>query len=173
MKVMTEKIKVGVTGTVQGFVQEGESEQDARCRLVLEAEMRGNEGIARVYLNMNEGQEEDAATRLLRLIVQDLPSNKDWLDPAVEREARALLAEHDRAKAVQGESEETVCCPDCHVQFTVEEARESFAERFCSHGVPKTGRCAVCVNEGVYTCAQPKNINFADPSNGVVFGKKS
>jgi hypothetical protein len=31
------------------------------------------------------------AERLLRAIINDLPQNRDWLDPLLEREARALL----------------------------------------------------------------------------------
>ena len=40
---------------------------------------------------MSVEAERDRAMWLLRQILTDLPTSRDWLDPAVEREARALI----------------------------------------------------------------------------------
>jgi hypothetical protein len=34
---------------------------------------------------------KNAALTVLRLIIEDLPTNRDWLDPTLERRARALV----------------------------------------------------------------------------------
>lgn len=42
-------------------------------------------------LAMTTGSRESDLNRVLKQILQDLPQKRDWLDPALEREARALI----------------------------------------------------------------------------------
>lgn len=51
---MKDKIEIPVTGVVMGFPYDDEGEKDARARLVLDAEMHGNEGKARIHLSVTK-----------------------------------------------------------------------------------------------------------------------
>jgi len=52
---MKNKVEVKVTGVVQGFVKDNETEDNAKARLVLEAEMLANDkGTVRLHLSMEE-----------------------------------------------------------------------------------------------------------------------
>jgi len=63
-----ESIAVGVNGQVQGFRFKDETLEDAAARCILEAEMHGNNGKARIHLSLKEetepevGQSQIAAT---------------------------------------------------------------------------------------------------------------
>ena len=50
--MIAEKIEIDVTGKVFGFREDGEDIDTARARILLEAEMRGNEGKSRIHLSI-------------------------------------------------------------------------------------------------------------------------
>jgi hypothetical protein len=83
-----EKIEIEVVGKVMGFPYDDENEEQARARLVLEAERHGNDGKARIHLSTSR-LKPGSVIKLLRRGIAAMPSmlNKhqaQWVKDAVK-----------------------------------------------------------------------------------------
>lgn len=85
------KLTLGFTGPVDCDLETGTVvEKDNKDFLICFGTRDDAEQVVRA---VNEWNNSQRALELLRLIINDLPTKRDWLDPINEAEARALLKE--------------------------------------------------------------------------------